>query len=111
MTNGSFNGWLRIIKPNGDVYQGFAKNSLPDGAGNYTKANGFSEVGFYSKGEYFETEYLFKLSKLFETEPKYAQLKPEMIALWKKIGKFELHDYIHQGKYKMPTQAQGSIGF
>lgn len=111
LQNNQFNGWLRFVRPNGDFYEGYAKNNLPHGAGNYTKANGFSEAGFYSKGEYFETEYLFNISKLFEIEPKYPALKPTQIALWKKLGKFELHEYIHQGKYKMPVESDGAIGF
>ena len=69
LQNNKFNGWLRFIRPNGDSYEGYAKDNLPDGAGNYTKVNGFSEAGFYSKGEFFESEYLFKLSSIFEVEP------------------------------------------
>ena len=110
LSNNQFNGWVRFILPNGDYYQGFAKNNLPDGPGNFTKAiNKFSEAGFYSKGEFFESQYLFNLSKTFESEPNYPSLKPEMVALWRKLGKFELHEYIHQGKYKLPTEDQGPI--
>lgn len=110
LVNGSYNGWVRIIKPNGDFYLGFAKDNLPDGTGNYTFATGKSESGYYNQGSYFETEYLYKLSALFEQEPKFASLKPEQIALWKRVGKFELHEYIHQGKIDMPIQSQGQIG-
>jgi hypothetical protein len=112
LKDNQFNGYLRFIKPNGDFYQGFAKDNLPEGPGNFTKAvNGFSEAGFYSKGEHFESEYLYNISMLFEKEPKNSNLKPELVQLWRRIGKFELHDYIHEGKYKMPTKDQGPITF
>lgn len=110
LQDGSYNGYVRIIKPNGDFYTGFAKDNLPDGPGNFTRATGKNEIGYYNQGTYFETEYLYKLSALFEQEPKFASLKPEQIALWKKVGKFKLHEYIHQGKVTMPVQSQGQIG-
>ena len=84
----AFSGWARIIKPNGDVYIGAVKQSLPDGIGKYSRANGKVSQGYFSKGEYFESEYLYKLNSLFKEKPKYKSLKPEVVALWERVGNF-----------------------
>lgn len=78
--------------------------------GTFTEASGESKSGYFSQGRYFETEYLFNLSSLFEQEPKFDTLKPEQIALWKRVGKFKLEEYVSQGKLDKPTESQGRIG-